>query len=117
MCRIFRFRSVTPGRPAPSIPTRSAAVARRSPSRAPPGGAAPGPAGRGRAVVLVVAGATGTVGGHVPAGLRELGVPVRGLSRRPPADEGWARFSFTDPAGWPDAFAGAGGLFLVRPPQ
>jgi uncharacterized protein YbjT (DUF2867 family) len=68
-------------------------------------------------VVLVVAGATGTVGGHVLAGLRDLGVPVRGLSRRPPTPDGWARFSFADPAGWPAAFAGASGLFLVRPPQ
>jgi uncharacterized protein YbjT (DUF2867 family) len=68
-------------------------------------------------VVLVVAGATGAVGAHVLAGLRELGVPVRGLSRRPPGGEGWARFSFGDPTGWPDALAGASGLFLVRPPQ
>jgi uncharacterized protein YbjT (DUF2867 family) len=68
-------------------------------------------------VVLVVAGATGTVGRHVLAGLHDLGVPVRGLSRRSQAGGGWARFSFADPAGWPAAFAGASGLFLVRPPQ
>jgi uncharacterized protein YbjT (DUF2867 family) len=68
-------------------------------------------------VVLVVAGATGTVGRHVLAGLHDLGVPVRGLSRRSQAADGWARFSFADPAGWPAAFAGASGLFLVRPPQ
>jgi uncharacterized protein YbjT (DUF2867 family) len=68
-------------------------------------------------VVLVVAGATGTVGAAVLAGLRAGGVEVRGLSRRPPADAGWARFSFADPAGWPGAFAGTSGLFLVRPPE
>jgi uncharacterized protein YbjT (DUF2867 family) len=93
------------GRGAPATPAR------------PPGGAAPGPAGRGRAVVLVVTGATGTVGRHVLAGLRDLGVPVRALSRHDQAADGWARFSFGDPAGWPAAFAGASGLFLVRPPQ
>jgi uncharacterized protein YbjT (DUF2867 family) len=67
--------------------------------------------------VLVVAGATGTVGAAVRRELRALGVPVRGLSRHPPSADGWAAFSFTDPRTWPSAFAGATGLFLVRPPQ
>jgi uncharacterized protein YbjT (DUF2867 family) len=67
--------------------------------------------------VLVVTGATGTVGAAVLRELHGRGAPVRALSRRPPGTEGWAPFSFTDPATWPAAFAGATGLFLVRPPQ
>jgi len=70
--------------------------------------------------VIVVTGATGTVGSHV---LRELAGgdrPVRAAVRSPdrfdgPADEVVA-FDFTDPATYRAAFAGSESLFLVRPP-
>jgi uncharacterized protein YbjT (DUF2867 family) len=70
-------------------------------------------------VVLVVTGATGTVGSVVLRELADAGASVRALGPRPPSSlEGvdWRPFSFVDPAGWPAAFEGATGLFLLRPP-
>lgn len=71
--------------------------------------------------LVVVTGATGTVGRHVVAELVEQGVAVRAVSRRPRAAASdrvaTARLSFTDPASWADAFGGARTLFLVRPPE
>jgi uncharacterized protein YbjT (DUF2867 family) len=71
---------------------------------------------------VVVSGATGTVGRHVTAALLDAGALVRALSRNPPSDDErrglrWTRFSWTDPDTWPDAFAGARALFVVRPPE
>lgn len=70
--------------------------------------------------VVVVSGATGTVGRHVVDGLAAAGAVVRAVSRRPAPADGpvdQVRFSFTDPGSWAGAFAGARSLFLVRPPE
>jgi uncharacterized protein YbjT (DUF2867 family) len=70
--------------------------------------------------MLVVTGATGTVGAVVLRELAAAGLPVRALGSRPtalPAGAQWRPFSFTEPQTWPAAFAGASGLFLMRPPQ
>jgi uncharacterized protein YbjT (DUF2867 family) len=72
---------------------------------------------------VLVTGATGTVGRHVVAGLREHGVPVRAATRNPDgASEALGggvepvRFDFTEPATHGPAFDGVRRLFLVRPP-
>jgi uncharacterized protein YbjT (DUF2867 family) len=75
---------------------------------------------------VLVTGATGTVGRHVVAGLRERNVPVRLASRDPEralADLGVddhagvdaVRFSFDDPTTYDAALADVAGVFLVRP--
>lgn len=69
--------------------------------------------------MLVVTGATGTVGSVVLRELADAGVAVRALGPRPPSPRAgvdWRPFSFVDPTGWPAAFEGATGLFLLRPP-
>ena len=69
--------------------------------------------------MLVVTGATGTVGSVVLRELVDAGAPVRAVGPRPPTPRDgadWRPFSFVDPAGWPAAFEGATGLFLLRPP-
>ncbi|MGV8964903.1 MAG: NmrA family NAD(P)-binding protein [Cellulomonas sp.] len=71
---------------------------------------------------IVVVGASGNVGGAVLATLLAAGLPVRAagtnpaaLERRYPGVEG-VRLDFHDRATFAPALAGAGGLFLLRPP-
>jgi uncharacterized protein YbjT (DUF2867 family) len=67
---------------------------------------------------ILVTGATGTVGGHVAAGLAERGVDARAATRRPAGVDlplPPVRFDFEDPSTY-DAFDGVDRLFLVRPP-
>ncbi len=70
--------------------------------------------------MIVVTGATGTVGSHVLRELADGPDRVRAAVRSPdrfdgPADE-VVRFDFTDPTTHREAFAGARSIFLVRPP-
>ena len=71
---------------------------------------------------VLVVGATGRVGGAVLASLRSREVPVRALVRDPRAltacEAGLevGRLDLRDPSTFADAVAGAGRLFLVRPP-
>jgi uncharacterized protein YbjT (DUF2867 family) len=74
--------------------------------------------------VVLVAGATGTVGSSVVAQLHERGVPVRAGSRDPhsattalPAGVPRVRLDVTDTATWPAALDGVDRVFLLRPPQ
>jgi len=70
----------------------------------------------------LVTGATGTVGRHVVRGLLERGRPVRAAVRDPegadlPREVERVRLVFGDAGSYEAAFDGAGGLFLMRPPQ
>jgi uncharacterized protein YbjT (DUF2867 family) len=69
---------------------------------------------------ILVAGATGHVGQHVAAGLRDLGVTVRALSRDPeravvPAGVIAAKGDLSDPGSLREAAAGADAAFLLWP--
>ncbi|MFB6124592.1 MAG: NAD(P)H-binding protein [Halanaeroarchaeum sp.] len=73
--------------------------------------------------MLLVTGATGTVGPHVRRELREVDADVRVGLRRPdaaPSDLAptaeTVRFDFQKPETWADALAGVDGIFLLRPP-
>ncbi len=68
--------------------------------------------------MIVVTGATGTVGSELLRLLSARGVSVRALSRRPEAGErlagvDWVAAELADRDGLADAFAGAEALFLV----
>lgn len=67
--------------------------------------------------MIAVSGATGTVGRSVVEELRSQGAQVRALAHNRPSRPDEVSFSFTDPASWPTAFAGATALFLMRPPH
>lgn len=73
--------------------------------------------------VLLVTGATGTVGQHVVAALADRDVAVRSGVRDPEtastelADAGdVVKFDFAKPETWGDALADVDGVFLMRPP-
>ncbi len=68
--------------------------------------------------MILVTGASGTVGREVARALSARGAPAR-LARRDPgrAPGGEAvRFDFADPATFPDALSGVRAVFLLRPP-
>ena len=70
--------------------------------------------------MILVTGATGTVGRQVVAQLRERGVPVRGVSRDPaaadvPTGVEMVRGDLADPASVEPYLAGADAVFLVWP--
>jgi uncharacterized protein YbjT (DUF2867 family) len=70
--------------------------------------------------MILVTGATGTVGSDVCANLASASVSVRVATRSPerfdgPADKTVA-FDFTDPTTYRGAFADVDAMFLVRPP-
>jgi uncharacterized protein YbjT (DUF2867 family) len=70
--------------------------------------------------VILVTGATGTVGRQVVAQLRERGAPVRAVSRDPasaglPADVQVARADLADPASLEPHLPGIESVFLVLP--
>ncbi|MCI4066766.1 SDR family oxidoreductase [Micromonospora sp. R77] len=72
---------------------------------------------------VLVTGATGNVGGAVARSLAATGVAVRVAGPDPAAmrlrfpDVPGVRLDFADPGTFESALAGAGGLFLLRPPQ
>ena len=70
--------------------------------------------------MILVTGATGTVGSGVCRELESQSVRVRAAVRTPDQFEGVAdevvRFDFTDPTTYHETFAGADSMFLVRPP-
>lgn len=73
--------------------------------------------------MILVTGATGTVGGDVLRGLLELGLPVRAAVTDParaantlPAGSNPVRFDFTNPSSFPAALEGVTRVFLMRPP-
>ncbi|MFC7138090.1 NmrA family NAD(P)-binding protein [Halobaculum litoreum] len=75
----------------------------------------------GGATDVLVTAATGTVGRHVVAALRDRGVAVRAGTRRPdaadvPAGAAATAFDYGRPETWGPALDGADGLFLVLPP-
>ncbi|WP_326750771.1 NAD(P)H-binding protein [Streptomyces hirsutus] len=64
--------------------------------------------------MILVTGATGTIGSHVVRLLTERGVPFRAMSRR--ERPGGVRADFADPASLADAVAGVDTVFLVTAP-
>ena len=70
--------------------------------------------------MILVTGATGTVGSVVCRELESQSVPVRAAVRTPDQFGGIAdetvRFDFTDPTTYHETFAGVDSMFLVRPP-
>jgi uncharacterized protein YbjT (DUF2867 family) len=66
--------------------------------------------------MILVTGATGTVGGHVTRLLSERGVPFRAMSRNPVDLPNAVRADFTDPPSLAAAVAGAEAVFLVTVP-
>jgi len=73
--------------------------------------------------MLLVTGATGTVGPHVVHELLDIGETVRLGHRRPHAAQSdladsteVVPFDFEKPETWSDALAGVDGIFLLRPP-
>jgi uncharacterized protein YbjT (DUF2867 family) len=101
-------------------------MTRRDGPRAAGSGTAQAGDRHGSGAPVLVTGATGTVGRHVVAGLRERGVPVRVASRDPDraladldpsgtTDVEAVRFAFDDPDTHGPALAGVGAVFLVRP--
>jgi uncharacterized protein YbjT (DUF2867 family) len=67
--------------------------------------------------MILVTGATGTIGRHVVQLLTERGVPFRAMSRNPGADlPNPVRADFTDPASLAEAARGADAVFLVTVP-
>ncbi|CAL9454374.1 hypothetical protein SUDANB171_02493 [Streptomyces sp. enrichment culture] len=66
--------------------------------------------------MILITGATGTIGSHVVRLLSEQGVPFRAMSRR--AHPGRVQADFEDPASLDRALAGVDTVFLVTvPPQ
>ena len=61
--------------------------------------------------MILVTGATGTIGGHVARLLTRSGVPFRAMSRKPMTDG--VQADFTDPASLVKAVAGVDAVFLV----
>ena len=66
--------------------------------------------------MILVTGATGTVGGHVVQLLRERSVPFRAMSRRTTDLPNGVRADFTDPASLAAALTGVDAVFLVTAP-
>ena len=73
--------------------------------------------------MILVTGATGTVGGEVLRGLHELGAPMRAAVTDPicaaarlPEGANPVRFDFTDPGSFAAALEGVTRVFLMRPP-
>ncbi len=70
--------------------------------------------------MILVTGATGTVGSDVCANLATASVSVRAATRSPERFDGAADetvpFDFTDPTTYREAFADVDAMFLVRPP-
>jgi uncharacterized protein YbjT (DUF2867 family) len=66
--------------------------------------------------IVLVTGATGTVGAHVLRGLREAGEDARGAARDPRGRPHLVRFDLGDPSTWDEALQGVDRLFLMRPP-
>ena len=66
--------------------------------------------------MILVTGATGTIGGHVVRLLTERGVPFRAMSRKPADLANAVRADFTDPASLAAAVAGVDAVFLVTVP-
>ncbi|AKG44408.1 hypothetical protein SXIM_30240 [Streptomyces xiamenensis] len=64
--------------------------------------------------MILITGATGTIGSHVVRLLSEQGVPFRAMSRR--AQPGHVRADFEDPASLERALAGVDTVFLVTVP-
>ena len=65
---------------------------------------------------ILVTGASGNVGRAVVRALRERGLPARPGLRDPAGDPQAVALDFTRPQTFAPALAGAGGLFLLRPP-
>ncbi|GAB1515320.1 NAD(P)H-binding protein [Actinophytocola sp. KF-1] len=66
--------------------------------------------------MILVTGATGTIGGHVVRLLADRGVPFRAMSRNPVDLPNAVRADFTDPASLAAAVAGVDAVFLVTVP-
>jgi uncharacterized protein YbjT (DUF2867 family) len=66
--------------------------------------------------MILVTGATGTIGSHVVRLLTERGVPFRAMSRNPADLPNAVRADFTDPASLAAAVAGVDAVFLVTVP-
>ncbi len=66
--------------------------------------------------MILVTGATGTIGGHVVRLLAERGVPFRAMSRNPVDLPNGVRADFTDPASLAAAVDGVDAVFLVTVP-
>ncbi|MGB3440019.1 MAG: NAD(P)H-binding protein [Actinophytocola sp.] len=66
--------------------------------------------------MILVTGATGTIGGHVAALLTDRGVPFRAMSRNPADLPNGVRADFTDPASLATAVTGVDAVFLVTVP-
>lgn len=65
---------------------------------------------------ILVTGATGNVGRAVVQALRARGLPARPGQREPTSDPDAVVLDFLRPETFAPALAGAGGLFLLRPP-
>ena len=66
--------------------------------------------------MILVTGATGTIGGHVVRQLADRGVPFRAMSRNPADLPNAVRADFTDPASLAAAVDGVDAVFLVTVP-
>jgi uncharacterized protein YbjT (DUF2867 family) len=77
-------------------------------------GPALGSALHGMTAPIVITGASGNVGRAVVTALRARGLPARPALREPVGDA--VRLDFLRPETFEPALAGAGGLFLLRPP-
>jgi len=66
--------------------------------------------------MILVTGATGTIGGHVVRLLAERGVPFRAMSRNPTDLPNAVRADFTDPASLASSVTDVDAVFLVTVP-
>lgn len=66
--------------------------------------------------MILVTGATGTIGGHVTRLLTARGVPFRAMSRTPADLPNAVQADFTDPASLTPALSGVDAVFLVTVP-
>lgn len=66
--------------------------------------------------MILVTGATGTIGGHVARLLADRGEPFRAMSRNPADLPNGVQADFTDPASLAAAVAGVDAVFLVTVP-
>ena len=67
--------------------------------------------------MILVTGATGTIGGHVTRLLSDRGVPFRAMSRNPADLPNGVRADFTDPASLAAAVADVDAVILVTVPR
>lgn len=67
-------------------------------------------------LMILVTGATGTIGGHVARLLSDRGVPFRAMSRNPDGLPNGVRADFTDPESLAAAVTGVDTVFLVTVP-